>query len=353
MSVIRFRQACSTVLLSTDAKNAFDHAVGTLYAYQRDHGAAADWRVNVSVHPAHRDLQEEFSGATTVEIGPGLTARHQDSRYWISAHRTVVSIDRAQRVIFAACEDERAAMYFTARLVRQAMTAELLQAGAIYAHTAAVTIEGRGVLISGHRHHGKTTTALALLRHAAGHFVSNDRMLLASRNGAVVGHAWPSHIRAGVGTLLAYPDLADLVPFRLRATSEQERWTVTEKVSVEPTEFTRLLSEGKVSSAPCTPELMIWPDIGPQHRRLRVQRVDPDEVRDTLVRTRLFMDDPGRGISSHINHWLVPAPPVAVQGATVMVIADVLARDVPCYRVSAGGDPAALARAATDLLPGS
>jgi hypothetical protein len=98
------------------------------------------------------------------------------------------------------------------------------------------------------------------------------------------------------------------------------------------------------------PELMLWPSIHQRNQAARAEPVDPEEVRDSLTATRLFMHDPRNGISSHVNHWLIPAPAPETEEARLAVLSGALARTVPCFRLHAGADPAALGRAAAELL---
>ncbi|MBV9022658.1 MAG: hypothetical protein JO362_02355 [Streptomycetaceae bacterium] len=353
--MVRFRQAGATVLLSTDISAAAEHARATLYAYAVDPGPDAHWSITVTLDPQAADWKHSAEvRPCPVEIGSGLSARHHKSDqadvFRVEDHRTTITLDQARHTIDVRCADPDAAVHFTARLVRQAMTAQLLAAGAAYAHTAAVSVGGRGVLISGHRHRGKTTTLTAVLRHLPADFVTNDRLLITAEEGNLRGHAWPAHMRAGVGTLLAYPDLKDLVPAQYRSLGRADLWKLKSKVSVEPADFPRLIHDGTVTGS-CPVDIMIWPDIAPQHQGVTTNVVEPDEVRERLLTTRLFMVDPASGVSSHINHWLVAAPPADQQAATLAGIADAIARSVPCYRVRAGGDPAILARAVAELVP--
>lgn len=60
------------------------------------------------------------------------------------------------------------------------MTAQLLAAGAVYAHAAAFSHRGRGVLATGHKGASKTTTLLTCLRLLGGDYVTNARLLSGS-----------------------------------------------------------------------------------------------------------------------------------------------------------------------------
>lgn len=348
---VRFLQSQASVAVTTNDDAALSHAAETLYAYRTDSVANATWHVHIEVTgPLDLDPGDK---SVPIEIGPGIHARalhrNHESRYIVAEPPAIIAIDWPGRVITARCGSSAASRHFTVRLIRQAMTAQLLDAGALYAHTAALTLRGRGILVSGHRRHGKTTTLVALLRHYPGDFVTNDRLLLtAGSGGQITGVPWPSHLRAGIGTLLAYPDLADLVSERLRGMPSEQRWTHREKVSIAPADFRRLISDGSVATE-CHPQLMIWPDVSARHRTARAEPVGPDEVQHILTSTRLFMLDPVHGISSRINHWLFPEPSADQQDARLAALTSNLARTVRCYRLRAGADPGILARAVSEL----
>jgi hypothetical protein len=347
-----FNQGAASVAVFCDDPAAFAHAQATLYSYRQRSGRDAAWTLTIRRTGDLEALPK--APAVTVEIGRRLTARAKagDNRtaFVIDALPARVDVDFASRAVVVGYGSADAALFFTTRLIRQVITAQLLREGAVYAHTAAANIAGRGIVIAGNRHFGKTTTLIALLRHLPGDYVTNDRLLLRlDASGQISGVPWPVHMHAGIGTLLAYPQLVDLVPEHLRATPAEARWTLREKVNLEPPDFHRLIGDGTVADH-CVPELMIWPDVSARHTTARVERVDRAEVRSTLTSTRLFMVDPATGTGSRINHWLIPTPAAEVQDTRLNRLAEVIARSVPCYRVRAGADPAELARVVAQLL---
>jgi hypothetical protein len=347
-----FSQATASVAVFCDDPTALAHAQATLYSYRQRSCGKAAWTLTVRLTGDLEPLPA--TQAATVDIGYGLAARAQVERdrssFVIDALPARVNVDFAARAVVALCRSAEAAMFFTARLIRQMITVQLLEDGAVYAHTAAANIADRGIVIAGNRHRGKTTALIALLRHLPGDYVTNDRLLLRlDASGQISGVPWPVHMHAGIGTLLAYSDLVDLVPEHLRTAPAETLWTLREKVNVEPPNFQRLISNGTVADH-CSAELMIWPDVSAQHTTARVERVDPAEVRSTLTATRLFMVDPATGIGSHINHWLIPTPAAEVEDARLTLLAEAIAFSVPCYRVHSGADPADLARAVAELL---
>jgi hypothetical protein len=231
------------------------------------------------------------------------------------------------------------------------MTAQMLAAGMIYAHAAAFTAGGRGVLVAGHRGQGKTTTLLASLHKLGGDYVAGDRLLLHADGQRVRGYPLPHPVRAGIGALTALPHLASLVPASWRGIPAADRWAFPDKVVIEPPGFTRILAAGGKVARLASADLMIWPQLAPGFTGARAERVPAAEVLATVTRTRMFMADPDRGTSAHVNHWLAPAPPAKIADGHLAGAAAALAA-LPCYRIRAGADPDALAGAVTSVLAG-
>ena len=350
---VRFQQGEGSVTFRADHAEVTRAAIATLYGYRITHPGRAGWDITVRAAAVLDTavVTGAFADAPLREIGPRLHARVLDSSrgqtYLVAEHATIIRADHPAATITAHCTGVESARYWAARLVRQVMTAQLLATGAVYAHAAVFAHCGRGVLITGHRGAGKTTTLLACLRLLGGDYVTNDRLLLRREHGELIGRPWPAHMRVGVGTLLAMPELADLVPTQLRDIPQHRRWHHPDKVTIEPPEFSRLLSGGVVVSD-VRPRLMLWPYVSCGGNGTAAVAVD--EVRDVLLATRLFMLDPASGVSSHINHWLTGTPPAARTAEYVRHVVEDLAATVPCYRIPVDGNPRTLAARISALL---
>jgi hypothetical protein len=356
-----FGQAGASVALRTSSAAVLAEARTSLYCYQQQlGGTAARWQVEVTCDPAVNDLGATGGHGGTgpgdhcLDVGPGITAQARDAggtgrAFWIPALATLIMADPGRRIIRARCTGQDAARYWACSLTRQAMTSQLLTDGMIYAHAAAFTAGGRGVLAAGHRGSGKTTTLLASLHRLGGDYVTGDRLLLHADGQQVHGYPWPQPLRAGTGTLTALPHLANLVPEPQRGIPAADLWMFPEKVVIEPPGLPRVLADGGKVADRFTFDVMIWPRLDPRCRRVRTERVPPSEVLRTVTRTCMFMTDPDQGTSSHTNHWLAPAPPGHVTKGHLARTATALA-SAPCYRIHAGADPAALASAVGSVL---
>jgi hypothetical protein len=347
---VTFTQAGAAVTLHTNSPAALAEARTTLYSYQQQAATHTPWHLELTQDVG---VTTNITDGHTIDIGPQLFAHAHvidgHPAFWVPDLTTLITTDPGRGTIRIRCATQDAARHWAPRLVRQAMTAQLLAAGMTYTHAAAFVCHGHGVLVTGHRGKGKTTTLLASLRHLGGDYVTNDRLLLHATNLRVRGFPWPMPLRAGIGTLGALPHLADLVPQHYRDRPTDEQWTCPHKIVIEPPEFPRLLRPDGTVADQMTPTLMIWPQLDPARTQVSIEPIRPKEVQQTLLRTRMFMTDPQRGTSAHTNHWLVPGPPdhlsdIHLEAATTALAA------TPCYRIHAGADPMALADAVGSLL---
>lgn len=332
----RFAQAGASVGLTTDSTTARAAALDLLYAYHREPGLAA-CEVAVWTAPPVTLTPTDLAGAAVIEVGPRLHAHvlrvELGEAFWIPQHRTLIHTDPRRRRITAYCGSAHATVYWAPRLVRQAMSGQLLAAGAVYVHAAACALGERGVLVAGAKGAGKTTVLLAALQLLGADLVTNDRLLVRADRDGTLGVPWPAHLLAGTGTLRSLPGLAWLAP------ADGEHHRTGAKVAIEPRHFP-LLHRGGTVRDHVRPDLMLWPRRDTT-AALPPRRVPPGEVLATLRATRAFMIDTDSGRSSHVNHWLIP-PPAHTEHARGQVLRALAA--IPCYHVAVGDDPHALAQ---------
>jgi hypothetical protein len=349
----RFTQGPASVTLRADRTELTASAVATLYAYQRTTSAPSRWTImlHTAVLIDCDQADTLFVNGTEQDIGPQLTARSISTpngcAFWIPDLATLVQLDCMTGIVTVYCGTVDAGVHWAARLVRQAMTAQLLQHGALYAHAAAFVHRGVGVLIAGPKGAGKTTTLLAALRLLGGDFVTNDRLLLRRRDDTAFGYAWPMHLRADIGTLRAVPGMSTFLPDQRPPAAPDAATGPADKIAIEPGELQRWLPDGTVAGT-VRPRLMLWP-----HRCTIDSAPEPvadDDVRDTLTCTEFFMHDPVTGSTSHRNHWLLGTAEPKHATATLTDLADLVARTVPCFRVPVTDDPTVLAHYVGQLI---
>lgn len=343
----RFAQGPASVTLRADRGEVIRDAETTLYSYARTRTATSRWTITL-----HAGVPVDQAGATALfadaddhDIGPNLRAQSigvpGGRAFWIRDHAALVHLDELLGTITVHAGDLDAARFFAARLVRQAMTAQLLEHDAVFAHAAALVRADHGLLIAGPKGAGKTTTLLSTLRLVGGDFVTNDRLLLSldSDGDGTVGYAWPMHLRATASTLRAVPGMTRFLPAEQQQNSPAGQSAPSGKIAIEPGDLRIALPDTQILGE-VRPTLMLWPyrsdnDLPPEP-------VPPAEVRDVLVRTQFFMHDPVTRVTSHRNHWLLP-PDRDRTALALSAVADQLARTVPCVRISVTNSPATLA----------
>jgi hypothetical protein len=350
----RFTQGSASVTLCADRAELINSAVATLYAYRHTTATSASrWTVTLrtGVPIDYTRAEVLFTDGTEHDIGPRLIARSlsmpEGRAFWIPDRATLVHRDHLTCTITAHCADPDAGMEWAVRLVRQAMTAQLLHHGAIYAHAAALVHRGVGVLIAGPKGAGKTTALLSVLSMLGADFVTNDRLLLHRDRAALTGYAWPMPLRVGTGSLHAVPGMTIFLPRQVPPPSADAPTNPTAKIEIEPEELRRWLPGGTITGT-IGPRLMLWP-----HRSAADTPPEPipaNQVRDTLVRTQFFMHDPQCGTSSHRNHWLLDSGDPTRAVIALTDIADLVARTLPCWRIPVTDNPAALVHWVRQLL---
>jgi hypothetical protein len=352
-----FRQADAAVSLMTNESACLSDASSVLYAYHQDDPCVPPdcWRVSVRVAPAIPDhiVRECQQVGTVRETGPVLSAhvltRRKRTLAWVPDNESLICADEGPKTVDVQCTAMEAALHWTTRLIRQVITAELVRRRAVYAHGAALLLRGQGVLILGPRGAGKTTTLLATLHHVGGAYVSNDRLLIYRHAGRVQALPWPTHLRAGTGTLAALPELtAELLQTEWRPTDES--LTGNAKTVIPPACFGSLGRE-RTTARSCSPAVLIWPELRLADRPSSAELMRPGDVLTTLTRTRMFMTDPSTGAQSRINHWLIGLPSAVSADASLHAAAEMLASRVPCYRLRVGYDTKALAQCVDSIIP--
>jgi hypothetical protein len=262
----RFAQGTASVTLRADRDELIRGTETTLYSYARTRTAASRWTITLhtAVPVDQVGAAVLFADADDHDIGPNLQAQSINvpggRAFWIRDHATLVHLDHLLGAITVHAGDLDAARFFAARLVRQAMTAQLLEHDAIYAHTAALVRAEHGLLIAGPKGAGKTTTLLSTLRLAGGDFVTNDRLLLRRDpdGDGTVGYAWPMHLRATVSTLRAVPGMTRFLPAEQHQNSPAGQYPPSGKIAIEPGDLRTALPDTRILGE-VRPTLMLWP----------------------------------------------------------------------------------------------
>lgn len=349
-----------------------DQLLGSAFAPTRPDRSA--WRIDV-VPVSERDLAPTayaFAGALAVNVGPAgaLTSAsrtepaqqatvlrvptERGALLSTDGHRTVIMVDQHARTVRAFMCRAQSVRVWGPQLVRQVLTWQLREAGAQHAHAAAVTINGTGVLLAGPHGSGKTIAALACLRLLGADLLSDGRALLTrpDKGGGLVVRPWPTTISIGSGTLLAHPS----VRVALGAPDPRSH-TTGHPVRLDTARAGLLLAGGRLHASMVSPRLLMLPELafdrGPDIRA--APRIDPDTIRRRLLRTRLFLIDPGGIPNARVEDWLFdPIQPTEARPITPHLrgVIDALT-ELDCHRLYITRDPAGISRQLTELLPTS
>jgi len=108
----------------------------------------------------------------------------------------------------------------------------LIKDDSLLFHASGVARGDKGLCLAGFAGMGKSTLALAVMRHGTD-FVSNDRVMVERTETGLVMHGLPKMPRVNPGTVLANPNLAPVIPAGERARFEAmppaELWDLEHK----------------------------------------------------------------------------------------------------------------------------
>ncbi|HEU4367330.1 MAG TPA: HprK-related kinase B [Methylomirabilota bacterium] len=188
-----------------------------------------------------------------------------------------------------AVGDLRANLNQAINLVNACYAKLVLGRGHVLLHAAAVSRDGRAVVLAGPPGAGKSSAALHLV-DAGLRFVSNDRVLARVNGGRVEALGYPKQPRVNPGTLLGHPRLSELLKpeerARLEAMDPAARWDLEAKRDVD---LDRIYGSGTVDLTAEMRALVLlrWSRDG---RGLQVDRLTPPSA---LERLEVFRKDLG------------------------------------------------------------
>lgn len=211
------------------------------------------------------------------------------------------------------------------RLIREAMLRSHENHGGIVFHAGAADLHGTGVMVCGPRASGKTT-ALACLLRAGGMLLSNDRVILHGRERLV---AVPLPVPVARGTLDVFPQLVDVVDASVLETLPTGFGT-PHKVPLSTRRFATTLGTSMTATARLG--LIVVPRLTDTGESARIERLEPGQARDVLVRCCFTPYD-----EFWIRPWLVArTDPDAVLTVRGRQLIDALIASVPCVAVRCG-----------------
>jgi hypothetical protein len=196
---------------------------------------------------------------TTYLLRPGHAATTVDTLFTSCRDHRAIYARTDSGVLGVLCPDARSARFAALRVLRDALTAKLEEAGWVQFHGAGVERDGRTALVLGDKGAGKTACALGLVASGRSRLLANDRVMIRDEPTGTALLPWPTPVNVGLGLLSAMSWLPDLHR-RYRSGVEQP--------PNQPAEVTAALRSGR--SDP------MYDDVG---RELKCE-IMPDQLRD-------------------------------------------------------------------------
>lgn len=197
---------------------------------------------------------------TTFLRRPGHAATGAGTRYVSCREHRAIYARTDSGVLGVLCPDARSARFAALRVLREALTAKLEEAGWVQFHGAAVERDGRTVLVLGDKGAGKTACALGLVASGRCRLLANDRVMIRDEPLGTALLPWPTPINVGLGLLSAMSWLPEI--------QRRYRSGGVEQPPNQPAEVTSALRSGR--SDP------MYDDLG---RELKCE-IMPDQLRD-------------------------------------------------------------------------
>ncbi len=177
---------------------------------------------------------------------------------FLSERAQYLILRRADALLVVARSDFRSSARVPVRIARELALRCAQNTGALFAHAAAASHEGRATLILGGKGAGKSTLCWAMSSRAGYSFIANDRCIVDRRNSVMRVVAWPIAIRLGRGLVERDPEYFGGRALSRAENSEVERrnregrgfeWGVATKYELTPYEFETIVGAPSVDDA--------------------------------------------------------------------------------------------------------
>ncbi|WP_227270861.1 phosphoenolpyruvate carboxykinase (ATP) [Roseobacter weihaiensis] len=267
------------------------------------------------------------SSCPSYNLSGQLWAQPQKSIAIDETSSTAYVVDRATRKVtfFGTSQNPGSTIHlhdftrYLALLVAQSK-------GWVLLHASAVTIGDAAVLVMGHKGAGKTTTMLSLVERQGARYFSGDKVLAKVVGSELCLKAWPDIPYIGLGSLVAYPDLAARLGISFQAPGG-ERYALNSKHLVDPDLFRDVVAQSPITETTNLAALVL-PNVNETAgiRLLSDAQRTPGAVADILEWPdqfltaqwhRLYLEEARSGIpdsGSSVLEALTKAPWIEVQG---------------------------------------
>jgi hypothetical protein len=241
------------------------------------------------------------------------------------------------------------------RVVRELAMAAAVGRGGLLLHGAAFAIGGRGVVLAGPKHAGKSTLLLHALQAAGTAFISNDRVLFHRVGGRATLRGMPTIVKLRPGTLATFPHVA----CRIRAQPYHHARTLDEAsrpdarphvppdgsaVTLTPAQFCVVAEVGSVAEAGAW--RLVFPHVRESATGIQLEPLDTVTAARRLRTAWFSAGTPGQ-VSEAFSG---PDGAVSVDEATLHRRAADLTALVPGYDAHLGADAYGAPGAADEFI---
>lgn len=335
-------------------------------------GAGDDYDATVVLQEdpaAYEAAVAHHAGAETSELDcfindshvirlPALTTSSGTIAFQAS-HRVVYRVDApARAVTLLSRPGNPSARTALMRVVRELAMNRSLRRGGVFLHAAACAGAGRGMLLAGEKHAGKTTLLLYLLRATGTPFISNDRVLLPSPNADHV-RAMPTIVTLRADTLAFFPRVrSELVTksfshqrtlAEAAADTQPARPWRDGSFGISPAQLTTLL--GVEREAACMSRVILFPQRTNEANAGGLRELTPSEA-SIRIRSALLSAGLAKKTSDLFTFRDDPPPPEAEHLAQVAAAFSTRLRCLECQLGAYSYNSGALAEQCLRLLTG-
>jgi hypothetical protein len=198
------------------------------------------------------------------------------------------------------------------------------QAGSVLIHASAVERSGLGIIFVGDRNAGKTSSLLAYAARGDYNIVSSDRVALRATESEIVGSGFPARCNAHRIACETDPILSRIVP-RSTLLNDTGAKVLVPLEEIAAVAGTRVSGNFKLSA-------IVLPRIDSEFSSLAVERIAGREQLIEMLRYNELRGGVNDGHVHWLNYFVISDREV---GANRQRIADLIAREIPVYRVHA------------------
>ena len=273
-------------------------------------GTKSNWDIFVieSSVVAYIPIFYEMGRPTFTDFDQEATILHDDRcRYLLfKGNKTLLSADLIERRLLFISGDFRDCWRHVRRAIRRIFVHEVEKKGGMQIHAASVSYKNNAVVILGASGAGKSScmTGLLLKSGAPYEILGNDRVQVWPENGKLYVRAWPTAFKLGIGTLLNYPEMHELIPpdllERTANMSNEEIWNYRPKITITQPNLTRAFRAN--ISRKSTLRVLLVPNI--ESEKISLRELSTTDVRGHVSNSILVEERDSSSDNPENRDWL-------------------------------------------------